>query len=43
MLDRMVGLDNVKLQLRNIVNTYTYLAARKDIVQVRLRDRKSVV
>lgn len=35
-LDRMVGLDNVKLQLRNIVNTYTYLAARKDIVQVRL-------
>lgn len=35
-LDRMVGLDDVKHQLQTIVNTYTYLHSRKDVVNVRL-------
>ncbi len=36
-LDRMVGLDEVKKQLKTVVDTYTYLHSRKDIMQVRLR------
>lgn len=35
-LDRMVGLDHVKQQLKTIVDTYTYLHSRKDIMNVRL-------
>ncbi len=35
-LDRLVGLDDVKSQLKTIVDTYTYLHSRKDIVNVRL-------
>ena len=35
-LDKLVGLDEVKSQLKTIVDTYTYLRTRKDIVQVRL-------
>ena len=35
-LDRLVGLDEVKAQLKTIVDTYTYLHSRKDIANVRL-------
>jgi len=35
-LDRLVGLDEVKAQLKTIVDTYTYLHSRKDIASVRL-------
>ena len=35
-LDKLVGLDEVKAQLKTIVDTYTYLHNRKDIVNVRL-------
>ena len=35
-LDKLVGLSEVKGQLKTIVDTYTYLHSRKDIVQVRL-------
>ena len=35
-LDKMVGLDDVKRQLKTIVDTYTYLRSRKDISAVRL-------
>ena len=35
-LDRMVGLTEVKTQLKTIVDTYTYLHSRKDIAGVRL-------
>ena len=36
LLDRLVGLDEVKTQLKTIVDTYTFLRSRKDIVNVRL-------
>ena len=36
LLDRLVGLDEVKQQLKTIVNTYTYLQSRKDIAKVRI-------
>ena len=35
-LDKLVGLDDVKSQLKTIVDTYTYLRSRKDIANVRL-------
>ena len=35
-LDKLVGLDYVKSQLKTIVDTYTYLRSRKDIAKVRL-------
>ena len=35
-LDRLVGLDDVKQQLKTIVGTYSYLRSRKDIMKVRL-------
>ena len=35
-LDRMIGLDEVKQQLKTVVDTYTYLHSRKDIMNVRL-------
>ena len=35
-LDKLVGLDDVKAQLKTIVDTYTYLRSRKDISAVRL-------
>ena len=35
-LDKLVGLTDVKAQLKTIVDTYTYLRSRKDIVTVRL-------
>ena len=35
-LDRIVGLDEVKQQLKTIVDTYTFLHSRKDIMKVRL-------
>ena len=35
-LERLVGLDNVKQQLKTVVDTYTYLRSRKDVVKVRL-------
>ena len=35
-LDKMVGLAEVKAQLKTIVDTYTYLHSRKDIANVRL-------
>ena len=36
MLDKLVGLDEVKRQLKTIVNTYTFLRSRKDIANVRI-------
>ena len=35
-LDKLVGLAEVKTQLKTIVDTYTYLRSRKDIANVRL-------
>ena len=35
-LDKLVGLDDVKKQLKTVVDTYTYLHSRKDIMKVRL-------
>ena len=35
-LDRLVGLTDVKQQLKTVVDTYTYLHSRKDIMNVRL-------
>ena len=35
-LDKLVGLDEVKAQLKTIVDTYTFLHNRKDIANVRL-------
>ena len=35
-LDRLVGLSDVKSQLKTIVDTYTFLRSRKDIASVRL-------
>ena len=35
-LDKLVGLEEVKSQLKTIVDTYTFLHSRKDIVSVRL-------
>jgi SpoVK/Ycf46/Vps4 family AAA+-type ATPase len=32
----MIGLDEVKKQLKNVVDTYTYLHTRKDVINVRL-------
>ena len=36
MLDKLVGLTEVKTQLKTIVDTYAYLHSRKDIANVRL-------
>ena len=36
LLDRLVGLDEVKRQLKTIVDTYTFLRSRKDIANVRI-------
>ena len=35
-LDKMVGLTEVKAQLKTIVDTYVYLRSRKDIASIRL-------
>ncbi len=35
-LDRMVGLEEVKKQLKTVVDTYTFLHSRKETVNVRL-------
>jgi len=36
LLDRLIGLDDVKQQLKTIVDTYTFLRSRKDIAQARV-------
>ena len=36
LLDKLVGLDSVKQQLKMIVDTYAFLRSRKDIAQVRI-------
>ena len=35
-LDKLVGLKDVKAQLKTIVDTYAYLRSRKDISTIRL-------
>ena len=35
-LDRLVGLEDLKAQLKTIVDTYTYMRSRKDVATVRL-------
>ncbi len=35
-LDKLVGLDDLKAQMKTIVDTYTYLRSRKDIASVHL-------
>ena len=35
-LSKMVGLDEVKSQLKTVVDTYTFLQSRKDVAKVRL-------
>ncbi len=35
-LDRMVGMDEVKQQLKSVVDTYTYLRSRRETINVRL-------
>ena len=42
-LDRIVGLDELKQQLKTVVNTYTFLHSRKDIANVRLSVNAIVV
>ena len=36
LLDKLIGLDDVKSQLKNIVDTYTFLRSRKDISNARI-------
>ena len=36
MLVKLVGLDDVKLHLQSVVDTYTFLHSRKDVAKVRL-------
>ena len=36
LLDRLIGLDDVKKQLKTIVDTYTFLRSRKDIAKARV-------
>ena len=36
LLDKLVGLDSVKQQLKTIVDTYAFLRSRKDIAKVRI-------
>ena len=36
LLDKLVGLDEVKSQLKTIVDTYTFLRSRKDISNARI-------
>ena len=36
LLDRLIGLDDVKKQFKTIVDTYTFLRSRKDIAQARV-------
>ncbi len=36
MLDKLIGLDEVKKQLKTIVDTYTFLRSRKDIANIRI-------
>ena len=36
LLDKLIGLDDVKQQLKTIVDTYTFLRSRKDIAQARV-------
>ena len=36
LLDKLVGLDEVKNQLKTIVDTYTFLRSRKDISKARI-------
>ena len=36
LLDKLIGLDDVKKQLKTIVDTYTFLRSRKDIAQARV-------
>ena len=36
LLDKMIGLDEVKQQLKTVVDTYKYLDSRRDVVKVRL-------
>ena len=42
-LDKLVGLDDVKAQLKNIVDAYAYLRTRKDITTVRLSVNSIIV
>ena len=42
-LGRIVGLDELKQQLKTVVNTYTFLHSRKDIANVRLSINAIVV
>jgi SpoVK/Ycf46/Vps4 family AAA+-type ATPase len=35
-LDKLIGLDDLKAQMKTIVDTYTYLRSRKDVASVRL-------
>ena len=35
-LDKLVGLEELKKQLKTIVDTYTYLRSRRDIGSIRL-------
>ncbi len=42
-LDKLVGLDDVKAQLKNIVDAYAYLRTRKDITAVRLSVNSIIV
>ena len=42
-LDKLVGLDDVKSQLKNIVDAYAYLRTRKDITTVRLSVNSIIV
>lgn len=42
-LDRLIGLDELKCQLKTVVDTYTFLHSRKDIADVRLSVNSVIV
>lgn len=42
-LDRLVGLDDIKKQLKTIVDTYTFLRSRKDVSDIHLSINSIIV
>lgn len=42
-LDKLVGLQEIKSQLKTIVDTYTYLRSRKDVVNIHLSINSIIV
>ena len=43
MLDKLVGLSEVKQQMKTVVDTYSFLRSRKDVADVRLSVNSIVI